>query len=80
MTAKKINGSVEQTPIRRVLRRTASRDYFKMGGWTKLPEEAHNFSDVVEVVETCTRYGLSNVELALQYETGSCDLFCTPIR
>ena len=80
MTAKKANGSVEQVPVRRVLRRTASRDYFKMDGWTKLPEEAHNFSDVVEVVETCTRYQLSNVELALQYETGSCDLFCTPIR
>jgi hypothetical protein len=80
MTAKKMNGSLEQNAIWRVLRRTTSRDYFTPDGWTNRPEEAHHFSDVVEVVETCARYGLSNVELALRYEAGSCDLFCTPIR
>jgi hypothetical protein len=79
MTAKRANG-VEQIPVKRLLRRTASMDYFKPGGWTHRPEEAHNFADVVEVVETCTRFGLSNVELALRYETGSTDIFCTPIR
>lgn len=80
MTAKKINGSVEQLPVKRLLRRTASRDYFSPSGWTTSPEEAHNFSDVVEAAETCARYGLNNVELALRYEASSCDLFCTPIR
>ena len=80
MSAKIITDCIEQQPIKRLLRRTASRDYFKPDGWTNRPEEAHNFSDVVEAVETCSRYGLSNVELALRYEAGSCDLFCTPIR
>ncbi|HVV70020.1 MAG TPA: hypothetical protein VHI52_00585 [Verrucomicrobiae bacterium] len=80
MTAKKISGTAEQLPIKRLLRRTSSLDYFRPDGWTSRPEEAHSFSDVVEAVETCARYGLSNVELALRYETGSCDLFCTPIR
>ncbi len=80
MTAKTIHGPVEEKAIKRLLRHKASRDYFKPGGWTSRPEEAHHFSDVVEVVETCTRYGLSNVELALRYERGACDLFCTPIR
>ena len=80
MTAKRINGRQEQLPIKRLLRRTASRDYFKPGGWTQRPEEAHNFTDVVEAVEICARYGLDNVELALRYETGSADVFCTPIR
>jgi hypothetical protein len=79
MSAKTINGSVEKN-IKRLLRRRASRDYFRQGGWTPRPEEAQSFSDVVEAVETCARYGLSDVELALRYETGSCDLFCTPIR
>jgi hypothetical protein len=79
MTAKMIKG-MGQLPIKRLLRRTASRDYFTPDGWTKRPEEAHNFSDVVEAVETCARYGLNNVELALRYETGSGDVFCTPIR
>lgn len=77
MTAKMI---CDQQSIKRLLRRTSSREYFKPDGWTSRPEEAHNFSDVVEAVETCARYGLNNVELALRYERGSCDLFCTPIR
>jgi len=80
MTAKKISGSIEQIPVKRLLRRMSSRDYFTPGGWTTRPEEAHSFSDVVEAVETCARYGLNGVELALRYESGSCDLFCTPLR
>jgi len=80
MSAKMIQNSTEEKTVKRLLRRTASKDYFKQGGWTNKPEEAQNFSDVVEAVEACTRYGLSDVELAVRYEMGSCDLFCTPIR
>lgn len=80
MTAKMVRNISVQMPIKRLLRRKASRDYFRPDGWTDRPEEAHNFTDVVEAVETCARYGLDNVELALRYDTASCDLFCTPIR
>jgi hypothetical protein len=67
-------------PVRRFLRHRASRAYFKDGGWTADPAQANAFSDVLEVAETCTRYGLSDVEVALRYETSSCDLFCTTLR
>ena len=80
MTAKLIPDALEPQPVKRLLRRKASRDYFQPDGWTTRPEDAQSFSDVVEAVETCARYNLSNIELALRYEAGSCDLFCTPIR
>ncbi len=80
MTAKMVRNSSNERPVKRLLRRTNSREYFGADGWTNRPEEARNFSDVVEAVETCARYGLNDVELALRYETSSCDLFCTPIR
>jgi len=66
--------------IKRVLRHRASREYFKAGGWTKNPADADDFSDVVEVAETCARYGLIDVELALRYNSASHDIFCTRIR
>jgi hypothetical protein len=65
--------------IKRVLRHRHSREYFKDGGWTNNPDEADSFSDVVEAAQTCARYRLNGVELALRFETG-CDVFCTPIR
>ncbi len=83
MSGKKLNGSDESAKpqtIKRVLRHQSSREYFKDGAWTANPEEASSFSDVVEVAETCARYGLNNVELALRYDTAKCDVFCTPIR
>jgi len=80
MSAKTITGSLEENSIKRFLRHRESHQYFKDGGWTRDPHEAHSFSDVVEAVETCARYGLNDVELALRYDTGACDLFTTPIR
>jgi hypothetical protein len=79
MSAKRINGN-EQKTIKRVLRNKSSREYFKDGGWTANPDEANSFSDVVEVAETCTRYGLNDVELALRFHLGGGDVFCTTIR
>lgn len=79
MSAKQFNGA-GQNGIRRVLRRRETREYFKDGGWTQDPAEAETFSDVLEAAETCTRYGLDNVELALRYEASAADFFCTPIR
>jgi hypothetical protein len=66
--------------IKRVLRHKNSKKYFKDGGWTRNPKEASGFSDVVEAAQICIRYDLNNVELALRFESGACDVFCTPIR
>ncbi len=79
MSAKTLQSTQERT-IKRVLRHRSSREYFKNGGWTSDPEEADSFSDVVEVAQTCARYGLNDVELALRYTSGGHDVFCTPIR
>jgi hypothetical protein len=79
MAARTLNGNGHEQNIKRVLRHKDSREYFKDGGWTNDPSEANCFSDVVEAAETCSRYGLSDVELALRFERG-CDVFCTPIR
>lgn len=80
MPAKTIQGSIEEKPVKRVLRHRSSAAYFKEGGWTQNPEEAHSFSDVVEAAEICARYGLSDVELALRYDAAATDLFCVPLR
>ena len=80
MAARKLNRNSKGQTIQRVLRHKNSRSYFKDGGWTNNPSEANCFSDVVEVAETCTRYGLSDVELALRFDSEGCDVFCTPIR
>ncbi len=68
-----------QKRIRRFLRRSGSGNYFKDGGWTDNPDEATSFSDAVEAAETCIRYRLTDVELALRYEQGSSDVFCTQL-
>jgi hypothetical protein len=80
MSAKSLNTGVQDRTIKRVLRHRNSREYFKDGNWTSDPAEASSFSDIVEVAETCARYGLSDVELALQYDPGGCEVFCTFIR
>lgn len=80
MSGKADNEMIFAKPVHRFLRHRASRAYFKDGGWTADPAQANAFSDVLEVAETCARYGLSDVEVALRYETSSCDLFCTSLR
>lgn len=79
MSAKTLQTSEDRT-IKRLLRHQTSREYFKNGTWTNNPAEADSFSDVVEAAETCARYGLSDVEVALRYEMASHDVFCTKIR
>jgi hypothetical protein len=80
MSGKSLNGVVGGNGIKRFLRRRSSREYFKAGGWTIDPKQADSFSDIVEAAETCARYGLSDVELALRYEAKDSDVFCTPLR
>ncbi len=71
---------VQESGVKRLLRHKVSLQYFKDGDWTHNPEEADSFSDIVEAVETCVRYGLCDVEIALRVDSGACDVFCTPIR
>jgi hypothetical protein len=66
--------------VRRLLRRRDSREYFMESGWTENPDEAKSYSDVLEAAETCVRYGLCDVELALRIDPRASDFFCTPIR
>ena len=80
MVAKKLAEPLTGQGIRRLLRRRESQEYFKDGGWTPNPDEADHFGDVVELAETCVRYDLNGVELALRYRAASCDLFCTPLK
>jgi len=80
MSAKTLNSAAEDTTIKRFLRHRASLEYFKDGQWTTNPDEAHSFSDVVEVAEVCARYDLRNVEVALRLDSEASDVFCTPIR
>jgi hypothetical protein len=80
MSAQKPSEGGGEMGVKRVLRRGGSREYFKDGGWTDNPEEANSFSDPVEVAETCARYGLTGVELALRIDARATDLFCTAIR
>jgi hypothetical protein len=80
MPAKTFNGSVPDQGVKRLLRHRESKAYFRQGNWTRNVEEADRFEDVVQVAEACVRYGLNNVELALRFESGNCDVFCTAIR
>ncbi len=80
MSAKILSSGGREQTIKRVLRHRNSREYFKEGGWTTNPEEAKSFADIVEAAETCAQHGLNDVELALRYESGVGDVFCTKIR
>ncbi len=66
--------------IERVLRRCRSREYFTGDGWTENPKEARILSDVVEAAVICAQHGLNDVELAIRFQAGTCDVFCTRIR
>ncbi len=79
MTAKRF-AKTEPQPIRRLLRRKDSREYFQEGKWTSNPSQATTFEDVVEVAEVCARYGLTDVEVALRFDQAAEDLFSTSIR
>ena len=81
MSAKNLNRRITDSNMKRFLRRRTSREYFKRGGWTSNPSEADNFADVVEAAQTCARYGLSDVELALKLDPQAHeDIFCTSLR
>jgi len=79
MAAKKIIDTGTTADMERLLRHRTSKEYFKDGNWTADPQEASRFNDVIEVAETCTRYGLQDVELRIRHKAG-CEVFSTRIR
>jgi len=78
MTKERRSGA--RRPVRRLLRRCDTQEYFKEDGWTPNPEEAKSFVDVVEVAEVCAQRGLSGVEMILRIDGGATEVFSTPIR
>ena len=80
MSAKILNRLTREQTVKRLLRQRGSEEYFRDGHWTNNPDEADSFCDVVEAAETCARYGLTGVELAVRLDAHACDVFCTPIR
>jgi hypothetical protein len=65
--------------VKRLVRHTITRQYFKAGGWTEFAEEATVFADSLEAAQACARHGLIDVELALLGATGF-DVFSMPLR
>ena len=80
MSARILEKPTSEQTVKRLLRQQGSEEYFKDGGWTNNPDEADSFCDVVEAAETCARFGLTGVELAVRLESHASDVFCTPIR
>jgi hypothetical protein len=80
MKKTKTDGWSGQKPVRRLLRHKGSEEFFKDGGWTTDPEEARNFSNALEVAETCARFDLREVELTLRFDSRASDVFWTTIR
>lgn len=70
------NNNQWERPVRRVLRRKCSQEYFTGKGWTHDLEEARNFRDSLEAAQTCAHCGLLNVEVVLRLKGGASDLYC----
>ena len=60
--------SLDTTPAKRVLRDRQSRRYFRDGQWIENLEEASDFRNIREVVETCVRNELREVDLVLRFD------------
>ena len=67
-------------PVRRMIRRRESSEYFKARGLPRKAAEAEKFSDILEAAAACSKHGLRNVELVLRTGTDVCDIFCTGLR
>ncbi len=74
------NENAKARPIRRLLRRRHSQEYFTGTGWTEDLEKARTFTDCLEAARTCAHCGLSQVELVLRVIGGSADLYSTELR
>ncbi len=68
-----------ERPIRRVLRRKRSGEYFTGAGWSMNVEEARTFPDSLSAAQSCVHHCLSDMELVLRIHGGSADLYRTEL-
>jgi hypothetical protein len=66
--------------MRRLLKSLKTRQYFGQCQWTADPHEAQDFSNGGQVIDTCLRYHLTDVELVLQINAEPQDAFDTHLR
>ncbi len=71
---------IADRPIRRVLRRKNSEQYFTGTGWTPHFNEARTFPDSLAAAQACAHSSLSEVELVLRIQGGTTDLYRTELR
>ncbi len=74
-----VNEHIKERPIRRVLRRKQTQEYFTGRGWTREAEQALTFRDCVEAAQICAHCGFSDVEMVLRIQGGTADLYCTAL-
>ncbi len=73
------NHDRRERPIRRVLRRKHSGEYFTGTGWSLNFEEARTYPDSVSAAQSCVHHCLSQVELVLRLHGGTADLYRTEL-
>ena len=59
---------------KRLLRHRNSQRYFRDGQWTENPQEATDFRNIREAVETCVRNELREVDLILRFDGTSIEI------
>ena len=55
-------------PVTKVIRKTGTRTYFAQGTWTSEFGQAQRFEDLVSVMQACSEYQLTGVEIVLMLE------------
>ena len=66
--------SLDTSIAKRVLRHRPSRRYFNNGEWTRHLEEATEFGSIREIIETCARHELQEIDLVLRSERGCIEI------
>ena len=66
--------------MRRLLKSLKTQEYFAQGRWTLEPSQAQDFPDAGNVINTCLRYHLTDVELVLQLDAEPQAGFDTHLR
>jgi hypothetical protein len=66
--------------MRRLLQSVKTGEYFREGQWTPDAAQAQHFSNSGEVIETCLRHHLTEVELVLQLGPEIAGVYDTHVR
>ena len=55
-------------PVTKVIRKAGTQSYFAQGEWTSEIGGAQRFEDLVSVMQACSEYQLTGVEIVLMLE------------